>query len=635
MSGKEKLTTIPKTVRRSFIRAAIIPFLFVEVTFLCIYWLSVTISNDQSIQLAVDAAYDSIQIHTLKAAKRIDHQLTSIQAATKIFASQTSWVLNSDDATKIYADNLALSPDGVYHTTHNNGGSSVYYSAINTIDKEQKEKVAVTATLDPLMKSIHGSNDLIQQVYINTYDSYNRLYPYINTLTTFSSEIDLIDFNFYYLADLKHNPKREAVWTDAYLDPAGSGWMISSIAPVYSTAEPDKLEAVVGVDITLRSIIKEMLNIQIGWLGYAMIIDQNGSIIAMPERAEKDFALKELTSHQYTQHIDQDQFKPSRFNLKTHPKTQEYISTLLSTPQGSTLITLNNPMIMSWAQVPGTDWKLVFLAPSKQIERRYFDIKQNLANIGWLMVAGLFFFYLIFFFYITHRSARIGESSVSELNSILKLVQSIGQGNYQQQKPRMKFAELDNLANHVVEMGNKLGDAYNAIAKAEYHAGHDKLTGLPNRYLMEDYLKQSIALAQRHHQKIAVVFIDLDKFKQVNDQLGHYVGDIVLQSVASRIQRNLRKSDIVARLGGDEFIVILNDIEDTDPVINLIDALKESISQPIAYKTGSCTIEASMGYAIYPDHANNSQDLVNYADEEMYKQKPVKNTSSTGSVLYR
>lgn len=630
MSKEEPLSTIQKTVRQSFIRAAIIPFLFVEITFLLIYWLSVTISNDQSIQIATESAYDTIQIQTSKAAKRIEHQLATVSTLTSVFSEQASVVFNQEMPSSPLPNNLTLSSSGTYYSTFDNGGSSVFYSGIKPIGQQQRDKVAKTAHLDPLMKSIKHSNSLIRQVYFNTFDSYNRMYPYVDVASQFPEKMDIPSFNFYYQADLAHNPEKQTVWTKAYLDPAGSGWMISSIAPVYSTSIEDKLEAVVGLDVTLASIINEILKIKIGWVGYALIIDSDGSIIAMPKRAEADFAIKELTTHDYQQSIKQNNFKPEHFNLKKHPNINSHIDDILSSPQGATNVTLRHDMLMSWSSVSGTNWKLIFFASTKQIERRYFTVKQNLANIGWLMVAGLFLFYLAFFIYISHRSKRIGITSIEELNVISDLVQSIGRGNYHQQKPKMKFIELDHLADHIVKMGEKLGEAYHAVAKAEYRAGHDKLTGLPNRYLMEEYLIQSISIAKRHKHQLAVLFIDLDKFKQINDELGHYVGDIVLRSVAFRVQDNLRESDTVARFGGDEFIVILNDIDSSMAVEQLITTLKSAIAQPINSKLGQCQVGASIGYAVYPTHAQNSQDLVTYADGEMYKQKPAKNHFSAG-----
>jgi hypothetical protein len=106
--------------------------------------------------------------------------------------------------------------------------------------------------------------------------------------------MDIPSYNFYYEADATHNPGRGVVWTDAYVDPAGHGWMVSSIAPVWSDG---RLEGVVGIDVTLKTIIDRLLGLQLPWSGYAILVDREGEIIALPPLGEQDFKLREVVSH--------------------------------------------------------------------------------------------------------------------------------------------------------------------------------------------------------------------------------------------------------------------------------------------------------------------------------------------------
>jgi len=624
-STNKPLPTIQATIRQSFVRAALIPFVCIELTFLLIYWLTVVLSNEQSVQVAKEFAFHDIQVHTVKAAERIEQKLASVSMLTKIFAKQTHHVFSQPNGSQPeQATNLALSPQGMLTTTQDIGGSAVFYSGHHAIGSYEQDKVRKTSALDPLMKSIYQSNPLISQIYFNTYDSYNRIFPYIDTLATYKEPIDIPSYNFYYEADLVHNPERSAVWTDAYIDPAGSGWMISSIAPVYSHSDTDKLEAVVGLDITLSILINEILNIHLGWQGYAMVVNQQGSIVAMSDRAEQDLDLKELIEHDYQQTIKQDSFKPDEFNLLHRPDTQALLIEILNSEAGVTEVSLKHDKIVSWAKLPETNWYLLYWAPSEQIEQRYSKIKAHLTQVGWLMVAGLIFFYLVFYAFIHYQSSRLGRGATKQLGIVSQLVESIGRGNYWQQKPHTHYEELDALAHSTIRMGRRLGEAYNAVAKAEYHAGHDKLTTLPNRYLMEEHLNHSIDVAKRNRQLLAVLFIDLNKFKQINDTLGHNVGDVVLKTVATRVTSKLRHSDIVARYGGDEFVAILNDMRDEQAVKVLLDHIKTTIALPIEYQDGQCQLTASIGYALYPRDGEDSQSLVIRADTEMYKQKPAK-----------
>ncbi|MGA8004537.1 MAG: diguanylate cyclase [Burkholderiales bacterium] len=154
-------------------------------------------------------------------------------------------------------------------------------------------------------------------------------------------------------------------------------------------------------------------------------------------------------------------------------------------------------------------------------------------------------------------------------------------------------------------------------------AHHDSLTGLPNRLLFNDRLAQSIRLARRDNRKFALLFLDLDKFKQVNDEFGHDAGDELLQQVAAMIRRELRDSDTVARVGGDEFTVILPDVarpEDAEIVARKIVA---ALSAPIRLerKGRSVEIGSSIGVALYPSDAADADALVSAADAAMYEAK--------------
>lgn len=153
-------------------------------------------------------------------------------------------------------------------------------------------------------------------------------------------------------------------------------------------------------------------------------------------------------------------------------------------------------------------------------------------------------------------------------------------------------------------------------------AQYDSLTGLPNRALFSDRLQHAISEAVRNRTRLAVLFIDLDHLKTVNDTRGHSVGDLLLQSAAHRLQSSVRKSDTVARMGGDEFVVVLPGIENEQYALALAEKLRLSLSQPFDLDGFLCNdVTASIGVAIYPEHGLNEIDLARNADDAMYEAK--------------
>lgn len=161
----------------------------------------------------------------------------------------------------------------------------------------------------------------------------------------------------------------------------------------------------------------------------------------------------------------------------------------------------------------------------------------------------------------------------------------------------------------------------------EYQANHDSLTDLPNRTLFMDRLNQAVHTAKRNNNKVAILFIDLDDFKEINDSLGHEIGDKVLIKFAKRMNKNMRESDTLARLGGDEFCVILNNISENKSVLNFINKCMKSIKKPFLIGNSTFYIGMSIGVALYPMDGTSAELLLQNSDAAMYKAKEINKSS--------
>ena len=162
--------------------------------------------------------------------------------------------------------------------------------------------------------------------------------------------------------------------------------------------------------------------------------------------------------------------------------------------------------------------------------------------------------------------------------------------------------------------------------EADRHASlHDLLTGLPNRTLFNDRLEHGLAQATRHGWTLAVMFVDLDDFKTINDSYGHYAGDVVLQTIANRLRGSTRNDDTVSRHGGDEFLYLLMEVKDERDVTVIAGKLIEAIQAPCHLVVGghsiSQSIHASIGISLFPKHGATAEILINQADGAMYEAK--------------
>ncbi|EGF32098.1 diguanylate cyclase/phosphodiesterase (GGDEF & EAL domains) with PAS/PAC sensor(s) [Oxalobacteraceae bacterium IMCC9480] len=157
--------------------------------------------------------------------------------------------------------------------------------------------------------------------------------------------------------------------------------------------------------------------------------------------------------------------------------------------------------------------------------------------------------------------------------------------------------------------------------RIRFLAHHDDLTGLPNRMRFLQELSLALARAARSGHQVGLLFLDLDRFKEINDTLGHHVGDAVLREVANRLRANVREVDMVARLGGDEFVVMAEDFSDSTVLSGIARKLTEQIALPMVIDQQDCHLTASIGISTYPDDGDNIPALIRSADIAMYRVK--------------
>jgi diguanylate cyclase (GGDEF)-like protein/PAS domain S-box-containing protein len=167
--------------------------------------------------------------------------------------------------------------------------------------------------------------------------------------------------------------------------------------------------------------------------------------------------------------------------------------------------------------------------------------------------------------------------------------------------------------------------------RMRYLAEHDFLTGLPNRVLLVDRVSQAIALARRQQRQLGVLFLDLDRFKAINDTLGHNVGDELLRAITGRLLAAVRGSDTVSRLGGDEFVLLLQELDDDRDLPRIAEHLLQVLQEPVRVGVHELHVSASIGIAVYPEHGEDIDTLMKNADTAMYQAKAA---GRNGYVLF-
>jgi diguanylate cyclase (GGDEF)-like protein len=181
--------------------------------------------------------------------------------------------------------------------------------------------------------------------------------------------------------------------------------------------------------------------------------------------------------------------------------------------------------------------------------------------------------------------------------------------------------QIEMLTEQNIGLQKELAELAQKEAQARHLAYHDGLTGLPNRSLLQDRFHHDISLAERHHKPLALLMLDLNEFKRVNDKLGHASGDKLLQAVAERLTKGIRGADTACRCGGDEFVVLLSEVDSPNIATTLAVELGWRLSEPYLIDGHSIHIAVSVGVAVYPGDGQTFDDLMKQADIAMYRAK--------------
>ncbi|CAD2260607.1 Aerobic respiration control sensor protein ArcB [Stutzerimonas stutzeri] len=449
MSSKHGLR---KWIWRAFVQSALVPLVLVEMVLIAVYLLTNSAIRDAQVEYLRQSAVEDLKVSAKQEALVVAEQLTQVRELTEIYRNLTAGVLLDGQVPPL--PDLALSSSGVRYTPVNHGGAAVFYANSTPAERQDLQKVARLTALEPLMKQIEVNNPLVASLYFNSWDSLNHIYPWFLTPEQYPHDMVIPDYNFYYLADASNNPERKVVWTDVYVDPAGHGWMMSAIAPVY---RDDFLEGVVGLDITVGGILEQIGRLQVPWGGYAMLVGKDLNILALPQPGEVDFGLDELIEHSYEDAIRREILKPDDYRLDRHEQTAALARAIDAKSSGvESLVLDGRPHLVAWSTIDATGWRLLTVVDEADVFSQTNALANRYQQIGYLLIAGLVLFYLLFFAYIWVRARRLSLRLLSPIAGISRMMDQIGQGNWLPARVTSDIRELDQMAGHASLLGSQL-----------------------------------------------------------------------------------------------------------------------------------------------------------------------------------
>ncbi|EKV26987.1 sensory box histidine kinase [Caenispirillum salinarum AK4] len=456
--------TLFRWMWRSYLRTALVPLLVVELTLIVAYFATNALTKDANIAAIRETAEQSLtEVARLNAGLAAE-RLAAVTDLTRVLQRRTAdlvtgpLTVDPDEAARFTFD-----ADGiVYYTDVNTGGAAGFYSGIVPVDEAMQRKAAALAVLDPVLRDVTESNALAVQAYYNTRDSYNRIYPFFDTAATYAQKLDIPSFNFYYEADAAHNPSRGVVWTDAYVDPAGQGWLTSAIAPVY---DGKVLEGVVGIDITLNTIVDRVLDISTPWGGQAVLIGRDGTILAMPPEAEAALGLAEVGAHSYAEAVRTNTFKSEDYAIDRVAGLSDL--PIMAEAGGVGTARLGGEShLVAWNLVPGVDWHLAVFVPEADLYQSAVAVGDRFDRLGLVIVGILVLFYIAFLTALYWVARSNAARLAAPLEDLSRTAGRIAEGAFHQPETSGPVAEITDLSHAVARMGRQLGEKTDRLVAA-------------------------------------------------------------------------------------------------------------------------------------------------------------------------
>lgn len=467
--GSKSKVTIRSWIWSLFVQTALIPLILVETLLIAAYLHTNASIRDAQIANLRSVVLENLESTSRQEAQILQGELHHIAKLADTYASLTRETLRSAHA--LPAAKLSESGNGVRYSEHDDGGAASFYSNATPLAQQDLHKVAGLAQLDPFMRETVRNNDLVSSIYFNSWDNYSRSYPWIDTLHQFPPGTVIPSFNFYYLATEKHNPQRQTTWTDVYLDPAGQGWILSAIAPVFLR---NFLEGVIGLDITIDKLLEHLDGLDTPWGGYTMIVDGHMGVIALSEDGKTDLGLQSGNANASSP--DEPSFIPDTFNLLARTDTRPLAEAMAERESGVVSISLSGHQhLAAWATIKATNWQLLTVVEEQQVFQQTNTLASQYRTIGYLLIAGLVAFYLVFFAMMWGRIRILSGRLNTPIVGIDSMLQDIGAGKWRPARPDTNIVELQGIIDNVLVMGEKLECSSSRLASANQEAEQGNL----------------------------------------------------------------------------------------------------------------------------------------------------------------
>lgn len=563
-----KNITLEKLIYKNYLKTSLASIIFIETILVLVYFL---VSNN-IINKNIDYILKDLQKNTTSIVNEkielINNKLNEMESLVNILQKEhQDFFTNKLKFSPNQDIEFSFASNGMFYKVNNNGGSSVVVSNETKIDDDLLNELKNSEIFDITFKTIVNHEDDVVAAYFNSRKNFTRYYPFLNdSFDVFPSDINMTNYNFYYLADANHNPNRKSVWTDVYLDPAHKGWLLSIIAPIHNK---DILEGVTGIDVSLENFISSFLKLKLPYDGKSFVMNKNGNLIAMQNELTNIFGIDNLNPYSYKkdEKIEETVYKNLEFNIENF-KNEELVNTInrlikQDLSQNSVMIN-GKKYLLFLEEVKKTNWYVISFIEEDKVLENVKNLEQEYKIVGYLVVGFIFIFYILFFIFLSKKAKEFVSQIVEPLKNMILVTKNIGENNSISFDKQSNIIELDELNKNFIQLISELDSKTKKLIDEEAQiiyqrklAVTDSLTGCYNRRFLEEFSNEYLKTVKRENYSLFLMMIDIDDFKKINDSCGHDIGDKVLVDFSKMVRDCIRANDMFVRLGGDEFLILL------------------------------------------------------------------------------
>jgi signal transduction histidine kinase len=450
--------SLSRLVFRHYLRSALVPVLSIELLLVTTYFLVTAWNTRRTLEAMRVELSTSLPFLAGNRAELIDANLARVASATGYMAHEHERLEADPDDFRVTgaAPVLARAPNGTTYQSNRRDGSGLFFPVNAPMTPRQRRIGLLTATLDPVYRHVASLPNVVASYY-NTCDNTNRLYPYLDKVwEQYPAVLDMARFNFYYMADSLHDPQRRPVWTGTYLDPAGNGWMVSCVAPVYLG---DTLRGVVGADLTVANLISGLLTRHFPWDASAFLADDSGMILAMPPELERFLGLSELKGRVYDRSVRAEQLRPQDYSLFRNPDSRLSAQFRRAYAVSDTVQTLrirDEDVFLIQSRIPQTGWRVFLLARADEVFRSEHEIARFSHRIGLFVIGLMAVFYLGFFLFLRAKAKGMAASIAHPISELARATSRLGKEVEVEVLPLQGIQEIDALTGNFNQLAAEL-----------------------------------------------------------------------------------------------------------------------------------------------------------------------------------